>query len=175
MAQPWEFQPGIDSGPSFEAFSFYLKIPAVGAMAAVAAACHVSPATVSNWARWGLWSDRKRAYIESLNAHMYAAAVDEMKKTGQERATDLIENIIGPVKSALAKEATKLQVDAVEREHRILKPNEFARLFTEINRAERLLHGEATEIQADELDLKKLTTEELEQLDKLHQKAKRGP
>lgn len=171
--QAWDYQPGVDTTESYQAFTYYLALPRTGALRATAQALNLTSPQIGRWAKIGLWYRRAVAWDENMLASAHEAGAAAYARSAEQRAHEWEENILGPLRAALAVQSTKMQLDSIDG-IRTMKPHEVARLLNEIHKAERLMHGEATEIQGDDLDLEKLTPEQRDTLYTLMQQAKKG-
>lgn len=170
--KPWEFQPGIDTGETFAVFSAYLQLPPRRRLSTLFGSFGVAPATLQGWARDGYWKERALAWDVALHEERLALArgmVQEDAKELRERELDLIR----AQKALVERELDKLLQRSLESESSQMRPADVVRMYTEAFKAERLVRGQATEIVEGELDLTKLTDQELELLDQLTQKARK--
>jgi len=168
----WEFQPGIDTDDSFAVFSYWLVLPPPRDLRIAARACQRTPQQVSRWANADLWRERAQEYDKLLNDSRRAELEKLYKQDGAAVALEWLEPIT-TAKGFIKEQLEKFQIEGSDREGVRIKPNELSRLFQVVFQAERLLRGQATEITSDELDLSKLTDEELAEYDRMVRKARK--
>lgn len=170
--KPWEFQPGVDTAQTFQAFAWFLCLPPPRRLTLLAGQFQVSIQTIRNWARDGLWFERARAYDADL-LHARKAELDAVyQKSGAEVAQQQLE-LIALKNAIVGDQLDKLARRCFDTDIPVMRAGDVIRLRSEAFKEERLVRGQATEITSEELDLSKLTDEELEAYDQLTRKARR--
>lgn len=143
-ARYWDYLPDFETSEQFYAFAYYRDLgPTQRTYAQVARAFSIGYATVVNWAKDKLWTDRvadyDRAQIAEREALVEAKAKEHNLAWAEQRAA-LLETAKTLTESSL--EALLLRVKRGDRE---LKPNEIRLMLETLIKWQNLAHGDATE------------------------------
>lgn len=170
--KPWELQPGIDSSESWSLFSFFLSLPPPRRVSDVHTAFSgTSYATISRYAKDGLWRARALAWDRHLSKIQSKAYEEVYRQTAAETAKTHIP-LINLGKEIVSRELIKLLRESVGTEGVRMKPGDIRRLLESTVKLDRLVRGQATEIVDDNsIDLSQLTPEEFAEYERLARKA----
>lgn len=172
--KPWEYQPGIDNDRSYQAFTWFLTLPPPRRVSLLAGQFQVSVVALGRWASQGYWYDRARAYDDDL-ARQRKSELDRVyQQSGADVAKQQLELVA--IKNAIVgDQLDKLYRECIDRpESTRLKPVDIVRLRAEAFREERLVRGQPTDIIESEIDLSRLTDDELRAYEALVRKAHRA-
>lgn len=172
--EPWDFQSGIDNSTSWAAFEYYRALPHPRKLRDVAQVFNVSYGAVAGWANDGLWRDRALAWDRHLSTIQKEVVEDATRETAAEMAErhgDMLRKSFDLVERELGK-MHKESIDSPGA--MLLRPKELLQFQDTVVKLERLVKGQATDItkDAEDLDLSKLSDQELEELDRLRRKAR---
>lgn len=163
MPNLWERQP-IDTDESFKAFCTYRdQIPPRRFRG-------LGPtATIAEWYRDHGWRERIAAYDAWLDSIMLREREEALKKAARNQGTEHALLLV-EAREFLGLELAKFLKTSKEHEIQNLRPHEMIRLLEQVIKLERLVQGETTENVSQQVDLSKLSVEELRQLEALHRK-----
>jgi hypothetical protein len=176
--KPWEFQPGIDTYDSYAAFIVYLDccerhIPGSRRLRCVSQITHTPLSTIRTWSKADLWVERATERMLRVFGIRENAIEDEYTKEGKKVAQEWLETV-RLQKAVVDDQTEKLLSRCLEQgEGTHLRTIDLIRLSKETLHSERLLRGQATEIVGEELDLSKLTDEQLAAYEALTRLAKK--
>lgn len=134
----------------------------------------VSNNTLSKWYRDNGWRERVAAY----DNHLDEIQRDEREKAVRQRASLVAAqqaDLLTDAREILTRELEKLLSNSREIEGSVLQPREIIRLLEQSIKLDRLIHGETTENNGPQVDLSKLSTEELKTLHEIQRKLATGP
>lgn len=167
--RPWDKQEH-ESAEAYQAFQRYLQMaPDERTITLVAPR---SSATLSKWYREHSWEARVKAWDAEFGTMRYAEREAVFRRKAREVAIDHM-LILSDARELVAREYSKLVEASRQSEmHGLLKPNELVKMTELAIKLDRLVRGETTEnVGTTDLDLAKLSIDELEELDKLMTKA----
>jgi hypothetical protein len=171
--QPWEFQPGIDTGDTFAGFQVFLSLPPPRKLKDVATLLHCSYGSVTRWAADTLWKERALAW----DRHCHSLLLDEQEALYRQTAREVAQRHLGITQrmfGVVETELTKLHSESQSSGNTRLTARDITRMADVAIKNERLVRGQATEIVSSDVDLSKLSDEELALLDTLMNKARPG-
>ena len=162
---PWERQFG-ESRKAFEAFTVYRDMGPTRSQERVARELGKSAQLMARWsAKWS-WVERATAWVEEQDRQSRIAQQDKVEKMNDRHAqlaTALTGKVVEKLQSMTSEEIEKMSVSAL------------SRLLEVGVKVERQARGEAGEVVSDRVEVDKslnhLTTEELEQIERIHELA----
>lgn len=164
----WERQPA-ETDESWLAFRAYRDMPQE--VRTIRRAAIASISTLSRWFREHNWAERVNAYDAALET----ITLEERTRVLQLAARDVAMDharMLADASELVSRELAKL-VDASRNSDSIglLRPAEVRRLLETTVKLDRLVRGQATENVKTELDVSKLSIDEVRTLEKLLSKA----
>lgn len=156
----WEFWPGVDDPDSWAAFIFYQTLPPPRKLHYVADCLGLQYGQVSRWAKDAHWQAR----VLEWDKHIAAIRLEETEELIREDQRTVTGKHLETTRKALAvadRELAKLVQESAKSAHSTMPARDVLRLADLAIKTERLVRGQATEIQGQELDLSKLSDEEL--------------
>ncbi len=160
---PWE-QYASENEQEFRAFLDYLESPLPRRVMALRGA--YPTAQLGTWSKKNRWGERARAWDEHLAAIELKELETAAANKGRTRAVQL-GNALDNLATYLERETAKMVRDSRGSVHTVMKPNEVSRMVEVADKITRLDAGQATSILRSDVDLSKLTPEQLEKLDEL--------
>lgn len=167
--KPWDRLP-VENDESWEAFQNYVLMAPDERKITLAAPRRT--AVLSKWYREHEWERRVHAWDAEFGRMRHEEREAIFRRKAREIAIDHM-LILSDVKDLLAREFSKLNAASRSSEmHGLLKPAEMNKMLEIGIKLDRLVRGETTEnVGSTDLDMTKLSLDELDELDRLMSKA----
>lgn len=168
LPEPWERQPD-ESEEAWLAFRAYRDMPPEQRL--IRRTAVKSVAVLTRWYRDHDWIGRCKAF----DAHVDSVSVEERKRILEMASRDLAYDhalMLADARELVTRELGKLvSVSRDSEMHGLLKPSEVIKLFETTVKLDRLVRGESTENIREEVDISKLSLDEVRELGRLMRKA----
>lgn len=168
LPKPWERQP-TESEEAWLAFRAYRDMPPEQRILRRTAVKSVE--VLSRWYRDHNWTDRCKAF----DSYVDHVSIEERKRILEMASRDLAVDhalMLADARELVSRELGKLVSVSRDSElHGLLKPAEVIKLFDTTIKLDRLVRGESTENIKEEIDVSKLSLDEVRELGRLMRKA----